>query len=83
MEEQPGVLDQGPGYYWVIFDYARAGKPGVADHWEVGSWDPFVSAWALIGSKDHWYTFQLKAVGPKIAAPGLPIIELTSKEKKK
>lgn len=81
MSKEEGALDRGRGYYWIIFDYARAGKPGVPDHWEVGSYDPKVNAWALIGSNDHWYNFQLKAVGTKIEEPQL--IALTKELKKK
>jgi len=56
------------GYYWVKFPYADWGidKP---THWEIGSWDPVVKMWAMIGSKNVWCGHQLKEIGERIKEP--------------
>ncbi len=82
------------GYYWIIFDYKKlnadaraAGMSAPAEdvpiHWEVGSWDPKVQMWELIGSREPWYEQQIAQVGPKIEPPDLKIIELTKQQKVK
>ena len=62
-------IDRPCGYYWIKFPYARWGKPGVPEHWEVGSWDPDVQMWALMGQSDAWYEWQLQEIGARIEEP--------------
>jgi hypothetical protein len=52
-------LDRKDGYYWIKFPHEdRKGY-----HWEPGSWDNRMKAWALIGSEVPWFEFQLIDVG--------------------
>ena len=64
--DEVGVRER--GYYWVKFPY-HVHSMNIPEHWEIGSWDPDVSMWMLIGGNDPWYDFQLQEIGKKIEEP--------------
>ena len=58
------ILKRESAYYWVKFPY-----PSGEIHWEVASYDEKCGAWAMIGSMDLWFEFQLLRIGPRIEEP--------------